>query len=322
MMTTECTAPTGSHISLDDEALCPLHRGVALARLEPVRPAKPNAPLAPPEVLDGFMSGRVELEDESGWRADGLNRPARHLRIIGKLTLHPGTSAEGCMVDGEIQTWMDGHVDNCHVVDLGVYSDEYNDEPSQRLSIPTGASASNSTATHIVAATAPIPGIARNAPRKESRLTNCHAYRTIRVGNGDTPVEVDRCTAGLAIIATAANPSINITHPGQVLAFRGDLAQAPRREYPVQTTILIPEGSPMFEPLLAAAEGDDSWVTARIAEMKAIVTRPKDGSQGPWIDARNSGAWDMLYEPRQQDFPAAPVGDAEIELAVALYPNP
>ena len=322
MMTTECTDPTGSHLSPDDEALCPLHRGVALARLEPVRPAKPVAPLAPPEILDGFMSARVEIEGESSWRADGLNRPARHLRVIGNLTLHDGTSAEGCTVDGEIEAWADSSVDNCHVVDLGVYVTEYRDEPEQYLSVSAGASANNSTATHILAAIVSPSGPGRNTPKRESRLINCHAYRTIRVGNGDAPVEVDRCTAGLAIITTAANLSLNITHPGQVLAFRGDLARATRREYPVETTILIPEDSPMFEPLLAASEGDDSWVTARIAEMKAVVTRPKDGSQGPWIDARNNGAWDMIFEPRQQDFPAAPVGDEEIELAVALYPNP
>jgi hypothetical protein len=102
--------------------------------------------------------------------------------------------------------------------------------------------------------------------------------------------------------------------------------------YPKDTTIVIHHEddarytltAPLWlSPGMSQTSENDERSERLLAELdvrRVLTRRPKDESQGPWLDARNEAAWEYLCQ--QQDIVGEPPSDAQVGLALSMFNNP
>jgi len=285
----KCSAPVEGHTSRSEELKCPAH-----GKSDPARRSA-RAPSAPTSPDGAYPNADVTA------KASANGAATRGLRVSGTLTAAHNSVVEDC-VAGAITVNTGATLTDCHAIESG----QQEDRPPNAFieGYCSDISMTNCTAQGI------------KLQIRNSSIVDCHARGNFAMESA-VESEVVGCTSDrMIVLDDGYKTRVVITEPGQIFVSpRSNLECAV--ECPIDLTIILPSDHPWHNP----RSGDDvTWINKEIALRRSLVLRPKDGSHGLWLDARNEKAWEALLE--SADLEACSVEDSAVFVALALYPNP
>jgi len=114
-----------------------------------------------------------------------------------------------------------------------------------------------------------------------------------------------------------------LSRPGQLVVVPDHELDRPVVEVPDDGTIGVvteSESLTMFGDAYASSVKEAAEVERRMRTFSSLLGRPKDDSDGLWLDGRNHGAWTTLIDLGGID--GDEVNEESLSVALALSPNP
>ena len=315
MKRSTCRARVRGHSSNAEALKCPVHGHLARARLSNKAATGLHPAFADPSAISG---GDVALRFAA--------RPARGLVIEGSLTVDEGSSAEDCTVARSITLHSAASVVNCHssLLDEQERAAEEDRAYTQRWLDIDGP---NNYVEN-------CSGGTMRLTCGSSEVVDCHADIDIVASRMRDGNRIQGCSAGRAWLLGSSDSIIEVDLPGQVLvattfAYEDWLEGV---TYDPATTFIVGRGHRWNWPIYATSNdgpmnvSEDQWNSAKLIRheidiLREFVSRPKDGSEGPWLDVRNEAASAAIL--RQSDISTGtPAPDEAVALILALHHNP